>query len=229
MNGARDRHSYDAAFEGKYEDEDAELEMEELPLEEADLDEPDEPLPLFQLGAASQAPPSDGFAGHISTQVRNAAVETSPAAAAVAIQPYVPEQRPGSRFLRLWAKGFDAVISLGLFAGLSVWWVNHIPSGEMLLAVFVLLVFGIFAAWFSWFLYMTIMVGFTGTTIGKFIFGLKVVDEYGDKPGFGRAFARSWMETFCVVLLGVGYLFAFFDEKKRALHDHLSGTRVVRR
>jgi len=222
MNGTR--NPYDA-FEGEYEDEAVELEMEELPLEQEDLGEPDEPLPLFQLGAASQATPSDGFANHISTQVQTAA----PMAAAVALAPYELGDRPGSRFLRLWAKGFDALISLGLFGGLSFWWVKHIPQGEFLLAVFVLLVFGIFAAWFSWFLYMTIMVGFTGTTIGKFIFGLKVVDEFGDKPGFGRAFARSWMETFSVMLLGVGYLFAFFDEKKRALHDHLSGTRVVRR
>jgi uncharacterized RDD family membrane protein YckC len=67
-----------------------------------------------------------------------------------------------------------------------------------------------------------------GATPGKMILGLRVVTAEGGPIGWGRAIARYfgyWLDT---VTLLIGYIMAAFDSEKRALHDHICGTRVVR-
>jgi uncharacterized RDD family membrane protein YckC len=67
-----------------------------------------------------------------------------------------------------------------------------------------------------------------GATPGKMILGLRVVTADGGPISWGRAIARYfgyWLDT---ITLLIGYIMAAFDSEKRALHDHICGTRVVR-
>jgi uncharacterized RDD family membrane protein YckC len=68
-----------------------------------------------------------------------------------------------------------------------------------------------------------------GATPGKLLLGIKVVRKDGEPLGTGRAFARPLAEFLSFIICYVGYLFAFFDRERRALHDHIAGTRVVLR
>lgn len=78
------------------------------------------------------------------------------------------------------------------------------------------------------FLYFTAFNGARGATPGKQALGLRIVREDGSPLGYGRAFLRHAAELISALTLGAGYLMVAFQPEKRALHDLLAGTRVVR-
>jgi uncharacterized RDD family membrane protein YckC len=76
------------------------------------------------------------------------------------------------------------------------------------------------------------LVGFTtasGQTIGKMLTGVRVVADTTQRVPLGSAVARTAAMLLTVLSLGVGYVPALAGRDRRALHDRLSGTRVVRR
>ncbi|MDZ4860873.1 MAG: RDD family protein [Candidatus Hydrogenedentes bacterium] len=77
--------------------------------------------------------------------------------------------------------------------------------------------------------YHTYFVGKFGGTPGKLACGLRIVRENGDKVTYLRAFARFWARALSWFTLGIGFVIAAFDEEKRALHDHVCSTRVIRK
>ena len=72
----------------------------------------------------------------------------------------------------------------------------------------------------------------TGRTPGKALLRLCVVPVDAGAPGSGiglrRAFGRFLAWNLSSALLGIGHLVALFRRDRRALHDLLAGTRVVR-
>ncbi len=76
--------------------------------------------------------------------------------------------------------------------------------------------------------YETWFVGNRGATPGKMICGLKVVRPDGRPLTYARAFCRYLAKLLDDFTLLIGYLIAAFDDEKRALHDRLCDTRVVR-
>jgi uncharacterized RDD family membrane protein YckC len=76
-----------------------------------------------------------------------------------------------------------------------------------------------YAVWFT---------GTTGQTPGKMLFGLRVVERRGQPPGYARALLRAACGAASSALLGLGVLPLFFDPARRALHDRLLRTRVVK-
>lgn len=68
-------------------------------------------------------------------------------------------------------------------------------------------------------------------TLGKLLLGVKVTDREGNRIGIGRSLGRLLGMVFVssVFTLGVGYLLAGVTERRRALHDMIAGTLVVRR
>ena len=70
-----------------------------------------------------------------------------------------------------------------------------------------------------------------GATPGKAAFGMKVVRPDGRPIGVGRAIGRyfSKLGEGWIILIGwCGYLLAGIDSQKRALHDMICDTRVIR-
>ncbi len=76
--------------------------------------------------------------------------------------------------------------------------------------------------------YVVWMHGRWGQTLGKVATGVKVVKVSGDPIGYGRSFGR-WLGTLLDFLtFGIGYLMAAVRSDKRALHDLVAGTRVIK-
>lgn len=68
-----------------------------------------------------------------------------------------------------------------------------------------------------------------GGTLGKLALDLRVVTANGEPIGCGRALGRALAEYLSALILLIGYIIAAFDSEKRTLHDHICGTRVIRK
>ena len=69
--------------------------------------------------------------------------------------------------------------------------------------------------------------GHSGSTPGKRLFGICVVNADGSALNYRRALARYGGELLSFLILGFGYLMILQDPEKRALHDRLANTRVI--
>ena len=76
--------------------------------------------------------------------------------------------------------------------------------------------------------YFTLLVGIWGATLGKRVLGLRIVRVDGSPAGIPRALARELATILSVLILLGGYLMVAFRSDKRALHDIIAGTVVVR-
>ena len=76
--------------------------------------------------------------------------------------------------------------------------------------------------------YEIVFVARFAATPGKMACGLKVFRADGAALGWGRATARFFANMLNGFTLGIGYLLAAFDAEKRALHDMVCDTRVVK-
>jgi uncharacterized RDD family membrane protein YckC len=65
-------------------------------------------------------------------------------------------------------------------------------------------------------------------TPGKRILGLRLVRADGGRVGAGRLVGRHFAEALSQITFFAGYVMAAFDDEKRALHDYLCDTRVVK-
>jgi uncharacterized RDD family membrane protein YckC len=66
-------------------------------------------------------------------------------------------------------------------------------------------------------------------TIGKQAMGLVVTDMNGEKISFAKASIRSFAKYLSAIILAIGYIMAFFTEKKQGLHDMIAGTLVIQK
>jgi len=76
--------------------------------------------------------------------------------------------------------------------------------------------------------YAVYFTGTTGQTLGKIVFGLRVVDTAGRPPGYLCAAGRAALGSAGVVLAGLGLVPVLFDPARRAFHDRVLHTRVIR-
>ncbi|MDT8390517.1 MAG: RDD family protein [Lentisphaeria bacterium] len=77
--------------------------------------------------------------------------------------------------------------------------------------------------------YSTFLVGKYGATWGKMACGLKVVTAEGGNVSYARALGRTAAEYLSMLTCYIGYIMVAFDDEKRALHDHVCSTRVIRK
>lgn len=75
--------------------------------------------------------------------------------------------------------------------------------------------------------YETFMVGRFGATLGKMLCRIQVVMADGGRVSYLRALARFGGKILSNMTMYIGYIIVGFDEQKRALHDHVCGTRVI--
>jgi uncharacterized RDD family membrane protein YckC len=78
-------------------------------------------------------------------------------------------------------------------------------------------------------LYFALMEVKFGGTLGKLALGLRVVDEHGMYLSFGRASGRYFAKILSSCTLLIGFIIAGFDPQKRALHDRIATTFVLRK
>lgn len=77
--------------------------------------------------------------------------------------------------------------------------------------------------------YAPVMLFCCQATLGKRLLELKVIPEQGKKLALGPILMREWLGKFLSVLvLGLGFVWVVFDEKKQGWHDRLAKTLVVK-
>jgi uncharacterized RDD family membrane protein YckC len=76
--------------------------------------------------------------------------------------------------------------------------------------------------------YDIIMVGTWGATLGKMACKLRIVTADGGKVSYARAVARYFSKVLSAMVCLIGFIIAAFDDQKRALHDRICNTRVIK-
>lgn len=75
--------------------------------------------------------------------------------------------------------------------------------------------------------YYVLFTSLTGTTIGKRLFNLAVVDSEGNKLTFWNALYRETVGKYLSSFLYFGYIMIFIDKNNRAFHDYLCDSSVI--
>jgi uncharacterized RDD family membrane protein YckC len=75
--------------------------------------------------------------------------------------------------------------------------------------------------------YEIFFIGRYGATPGKMLMKIRVVSADGSPISYGRATGRYFAKMLSALILYIGFIMAFWDEEKRALHDRICETRVI--
>ncbi|MBM3621256.1 MAG: RDD family protein [Alphaproteobacteria bacterium] len=167
--------------------------------------------------------------------------------------PYPPQQygapyaaAPAAQFGGFWVR-FVAYFLDGLIVGIPMWILIAVFAGgtvaslggtsteqEQVAAaaavggiIFLIFIVAFVGVW----LYEALMTSSErGATLGKRALGLRVVKSDGTRLSFGRATGRFFAKAFITGLIpfGIGYIMAGFTDRKRALHDMIADTVVVK-
>lgn len=79
------------------------------------------------------------------------------------------------------------------------------------------------------FLYNWLMIAFNdGRTLGKMACGIRIARPDGSPVDIGTAAARAGMAIVSGLALGLGYLWAAWDDENRTWHDMVANTRAFR-
>lgn len=78
-----------------------------------------------------------------------------------------------------------------------------------------------------WLYYILMEGGGWHATLGKRVMGLYIADINGFGISYSTAILRLIGKMFSGLIVGIGYLIAFFNEEKQALHDMIAKTYVM--
>jgi uncharacterized RDD family membrane protein YckC len=79
-----------------------------------------------------------------------------------------------------------------------------------------------------WFFYLAWCWHQGGMTVGMRAWRVKIEDENGNRPGWGRSTIRFLASLLSAAATGIGFAWALVDSRNRTWHDILSGTRLIR-
>ena len=133
-------------------------------------------------------------------------------------------------WIRFLAKVIDGLVLMvpGMIVQVPIAFLVESNSGGGEGAIFLQLLSTLFGQVIG-FLYSTLMLWKYQATLGKMALSLKVIDINNAKLSYGQCVGRFFAEWLSSIILFIGYIIAAFDDEKRALHDHLCGTRVVKK
>lgn len=75
--------------------------------------------------------------------------------------------------------------------------------------------------------YFVLMTKFLGQTLGKMVFGLKVIPLKDSGLSWGTVLFREWIGRFISSTIWITYVVVAFLPKKQGLHDLFADTSVV--
>jgi len=149
-------------------------------------------------------------------------------------EPPVAARRYGGFFLRATALLIDCfvvamlalVMALLAYVGYKVGLAAHQRpiTGSTLMPLATLLTA---ASSFLAMSYFVVFHGMDGKTVGKWFLGLRVVGADNERIGYRRACLR-WIAAVALAPLLLGFLWVLWSREKRAWHDYLARTWVVR-
>ncbi|RST76396.1 RDD family protein [Siminovitchia acidinfaciens] len=77
------------------------------------------------------------------------------------------------------------------------------------------------------YLYFVLMTKFFGQTLGKMVFGLKVIPLNDETLTWSTVIFREWIGRYISATIWILYVIAAFTPKKQALHDMFADTAVI--
>lgn len=77
-------------------------------------------------------------------------------------------------------------------------------------------------------IYFTVLIGESGQTLGKRLFGVRVIRTDGTSVSYGRALGRALGYYLSSLLFSMGFIWAAFDRRNQTWHDKLVDTLVIR-
>jgi uncharacterized RDD family membrane protein YckC len=143
----------------------------------------------------------------------------------------VPEVPGGVRYagfgIRFAAKFLDGLITSVVTGPLTLLMALISPAEKPEVIIALQVLFSLVSVVISA-AYYIFFVGRYGATPGKMICRLKIITADGGTVSYARATGRFFAEMLsgCPTLM-IGYLLVAFDDERRALHDHICGTRVI--
>lgn len=175
-----------------------------------------------------KAPPKEKWSQRI--EIRDSSTETSTAASEL---PLVEDAEPETDeiddlapiAMRFNAGLFDLIIggfaTFAILSPLLGWAEGWFSLSGLLLFTSVMLV--------VMFLYLTAAIAFFGRTFGMKIFSLELIDiEQSEFPTLHQAAVNSAVYLFSLAFAGLGFIPMFLNDERRAVHDLVSGTILVR-
>jgi len=81
----------------------------------------------------------------------------------------------------------------------------------------------------TWLYFAFFESGKKQSTWGKRLLGIKVVGKNGQRISFARATGRFFAKTISYLIFYIGFIMAGFTNRKRALHDMVAETYVVKK
>jgi uncharacterized RDD family membrane protein YckC len=153
---------------------------------------------------------------------------------------------PSDQFGGFWVR-FVAYFLDGIIIGIPMWIIIAIFAGGMFagfsgtttedeqiaaaaaagISFFLIFIVAFVGIW----LYEALMTSSErGATLGKRALGLRILKSDGTRLTFGRATGRFFAKAFItgIIPFGIGYIMAGFTDRKRALHDMIADTVVVK-
>ncbi|NES85307.1 MAG: serine/threonine protein kinase, partial [Moorea sp. SIO2B7] len=101
---------------------------------------------------------------------------------------------------------------------------NFLIPEDMIICAFLLL-----GTLLRWIYFVGLEWSQLKATIGKMMLGIFVTDLNGDRISFYRANKRYWGKILSALLIYIGFMLAGWTKKKRALHDIIAGTIIVKK
>lgn len=163
-------------------------------------------------------------------------VSSAPAAAVMAA---VPGQRYAGFWIRFLAVIVDGIIlRIALQPVLAVlglprfWWfgrMNHSIDIDDMVLFFTMLSSVLAVFFIGHWLYEALLISSAWQgTVGKRLLNLKVTDDLGNRISFARATGRYFSKILSGMFFCIGYIMAAFTDRKKALHDMIAGTVVIK-
>jgi uncharacterized RDD family membrane protein YckC len=169
------------------------------------------------------------------------------------VRPSVPELRPSARaaptvyVVGFWKRLAAAIVDLAIIIPISLVITLivskiagvHLPPSNMrildidlwidlALATDPALLMGFILFTAIGMTYLLVFQIILGRTLGMRLLKMRVIDVFGEKPSPARCAARCAGYLAGVCTLFLGFLWMGFDSEKRALHDWIAGTYVIR-
>lgn len=135
------------------------------------------------------------------------------------------EQRPAGFWIRFAAATIDGLITNGMLIIPSIFLLVSGVTEGLIPGILGLLTIAILIGTILYFGMMP-ATSFQGT-LGKKMLGLKVVNDTGGKISMGQSWIR-YLGYIVSSIFYVGYIMAAFTDRKRALHDMMADTYVVK-
>jgi uncharacterized RDD family membrane protein YckC len=136
-------------------------------------------------------------------------------------------ERFGAKFLDgliLWVGQTAIGFAVGLLVGRTFRGAAELPTALLIMQI-CLVGFGIIVNIF----YNAFFLSRCGATPGKMVAKIKVVTTDGELLSFKAALVRPLAEIVSGLICYIGYFMVLWDEEKRALHDRMCNTRVVKK